>query len=229
MAKGRSKHNTASHKTISQRVEQRSPNDQSSGGYDPEDYHAEGPVPVGNAAIHPSTSTAAGILAGVTASAGITGNPGDVPNTGGTSGGESLPSVAAVEAMTSKKSKKESMEGLMNHNQQMQECIENCQQCHAICTETAQHCLEMGGKHAEVAHIRLLLDCAQICQTSADFMLRGSSHHRSTCGICAEVCLACAEECERIGQDDSMMKECAEICRRCAESCRHMSHMKAAA
>jgi hypothetical protein len=117
----------------------------------------------------------------------------------------------------------------MNHNQQMQECLENCKECHAICIQTTQHCLEMGGKHAQVAHIRLLLDCAQICQTSADFMLRESSHHPSTCGICAEICLACAKDCEGIGQDDSMMKKCAEICRRCAESCRQMSHMKAAA
>ena len=109
-------------------------------------------------------------------------------------------------------------------NQQMQECLQNCQQCHAICTETAQHCLQNGGEHAEADHIRLLLDCAQICQTSADFMLRGSPFHTRTCGICAEVCMACAENCERMGKDHSMMEKCAEICRRCAESCRHMAH-----
>lgn len=114
-------------------------------------------------------------------------------------------------------------------HQQMRECIQNCQECHAICTETAQHCLQMGGKHAEAAHIRLLLDCAQICQTSADFMLRGSSHHPTTCGACEEVCLACAEDCERIGHDDAKMNKCAEICRRCAESCRHMARSKMAA
>jgi hypothetical protein len=117
----------------------------------------------------------------------------------------------------------------MTHNSQMQECLQNCQECHSICTETAQHCLHMGGKHAEVTHVRLLLDCAQICQTSADFMLRGSSHHPLTCGICAEVCLACAEDCERIGADDSMMRKCAEFCRRCASSCRQMAQAKKAA
>lgn len=117
----------------------------------------------------------------------------------------------------------------MEHNPKMQECLDNCTECHAICTETAQHCLEMGGKHAEAAHIRSLLDCADICQTSADFMLRGSPQHALTCGACAEVCLACAEACERMGQQDSMMKKCAEVCRRCADSCRQMAHMKAAA
>ena len=121
-----------------------------------------------------------------------------------------------------------SMEGLMT-NHQMQECLQNCQQCHAICTETAQHCLQMGGKHAEADHIRLLLDCAQICQTSADFMLRGSHLHTRTCGACAEICRACAEACERIGGDDTMMKKCAKVCRRCAESCHQMAQAKSKA
>jgi len=117
----------------------------------------------------------------------------------------------------------------MDHDPQMRECIENCTQCHSVCTETAQHCLHMGGKHAEAAHIRLLLDCADICRTSADFMLRGSAKHALVCGTCAEICLACAEACERIGPEDRMMKHCADICRKCAESCRQMAHMKAAA
>ena len=117
----------------------------------------------------------------------------------------------------------------MSHDQHMQECLKRCQECHAICTETAQHCLQMGGKHAEVEHIRLLLDCADICQTSSDFMLRESPRHVLTCQACSEVCLACAESCERIGQQDSMMKKCAEVCRRCAESCRSMARGKAAA
>ena len=77
----------------------------------------------------------------------------------------------------------------MTHNAQMRECIDNCQECHSVCTETAQHCLEQGGKHAEAAHIRLLLDCAEICHTSADFMLRDSTKHALTCGACADICL----------------------------------------
>ena len=104
----------------------------------------------------------------------------------------------------------------------MQECIQNCLDCHRICLETVQQCLQMGGKHAEANHIRMLLDCAQICITSADFMSRGSEFHGLTCGVCAEICQRCADECERIGGD--FMQRCAEICRRCAESCRQMAH-----
>ena len=57
----------------------------------------------------------------------------------------------------------------------MQECIRNCQECHATCLHMAtNHCLEMGGKHVEPEHLRLMLACAEICQTSANFMLMGS-------------------------------------------------------
>lgn len=108
-------------------------------------------------------------------------------------------------------------------SQEMQQCIDNCTRCHAICVATIAHCLEMGGKHAEASHIRLLQDCAQICQTSADFMLRGSDLHGSTCGACAEVCRQCAEDCERVDPTDQTMKECAQMCRKCADSCEKMA------
>jgi hypothetical protein len=108
------------------------------------------------------------------------------------------------------------------HTGRMAECIDNCSRCHAICVEMISHCLKKGGKHADPAHIRIMQDCAQICATSADFMLRNSDLHGSTCGVCAEACVLCAESCEALADDD-MMRECAELCRRCAESCREMA------
>jgi hypothetical protein len=81
----------------------------------------------------------------------------------------------------------------------------------------------MGGEHAAVEHIRALLDCAQACDASRDFMLRGSTLHAEYCGACAEACARCADSCERIAGDDEVMRNCAETCRRCAESCRSMA------
>jgi len=104
----------------------------------------------------------------------------------------------------------------------LQECIDRCRSCQEICLETVNHCLAMGGRHAEADHIRMLLACAEICDTSARFMLLGSKHHTLTCEVCAEVCEACAKDCERFS-DDETMQQCAEICRRCAESCRQMA------
>ena len=104
----------------------------------------------------------------------------------------------------------------------MQECIESCLNCHAVCTMTAQHCLVTGGEHADVNIVGVLLDCAEICQTSANFMVRGSPFHTTTCGACAEVCRACAEACRAFGGDEHM-EHCADVCEACAQSCGAMS------
>ena len=116
----------------------------------------------------------------------------------------------------------------MAHNErskEMQDCINNCLNCHAVCLETIGHCLEMGGEHASPEHIKLLQDCAQICMTSADFMLRMSNYHPQTCGVCADICEACAQECESMADGNDFMQRCADACRKCAESCREMSSM----
>lgn len=104
----------------------------------------------------------------------------------------------------------------------MKICIENCTRCHQICLSTLQHCIETGGRHIEPAHLLLMQDCANICATSADFMLRGSSFHEATCKACSEICQACADDCARF-EGDQMMQECAEACRACADSCAAMS------
>ncbi|MDD5463130.1 MAG: four-helix bundle copper-binding protein [Methylococcales bacterium] len=83
------------------------------------------------------------------------------------------------------------------------------------------HCLEMGGKHVEPEHFRLMMNCAEICQLSANFMLSSSRFHNRTCEVCAEICDACAMDCGRIGN----MEECASTCRECADSCKQMASM----
>jgi len=91
--------------------------------------------------------------------------------------------------------------------------------------QTVQYCLAQGGRYAEASHVRLLLDCSQVCHTSEDFMLRGSDLHPLTCGVCSQVCERCAEACEAMG-DDSLVKQCAEACWRCASSCAHMAGLR---
>jgi hypothetical protein len=78
------------------------------------------------------------------------------------------------------------------------------------------YCLEAGGKHVEATHFRLMMNCAELCQTSTNFMLSKSAFHVNVCGICADVCEACAKSCEAIGD----MDECVKACRECAASCR---------
>lgn len=113
-------------------------------------------------------------------------------------------------------------------SEKMRGCIELCQDCHVLCIQMIGHCLGLGGRHATPDHIRLLMDCAQICTTTADYMGRGSSFHDRTCSLCSEICRLCAESCEQVAGDDQMVKQCAELCRRCAGSCEHMTSKGAA-
>jgi hypothetical protein len=118
----------------------------------------------------------------------------------------------------------------MPHHEQMtaeiQRCIQRCMECHQACMETVNHCLELGGKHAEPSHIRLLMDCAEICATAADFMMRGSHRHSQICGVCEDICKDCAKDCETMANGDRSMLVCAEVCRSCADTCHEMAGMR---
>jgi len=104
--------------------------------------------------------------------------------------------------------------------QEMKQCIEACEDCHSMCLRTAmRHCLETGGKHVEPDHFRLMMNCAEICQTAGNFMLGNSSLHHRVCAVCADVCEACAKSCEALGG----MDDCVNACRSCADSCRSMA------
>lgn len=111
-----------------------------------------------------------------------------------------------------------------NTIQSMQSCIDACTECHQMCLQTAMNlCLESGGEHVEPEHLRLMLSCAEICQTSTNFMLMSSEYSNQVCQVCAEICEACASSCEQM----EGMEDCAEICRECAEICREMAGTEA--
>jgi hypothetical protein len=105
---------------------------------------------------------------------------------------------------------------------EVRRCIDECVRCHEVCLSTIPYCLERGGEHAAEEHITRLLDCSNICQTSADFMLRGSDAHARICAVCATLCERCADDGDRF-TDDDVMRACAEQCRQCADSCEHMA------
>lgn len=115
------------------------------------------------------------------------------------------------------------VEGAHHTNDEMDKCIRICQDCHALCTKMIEHCLMLGGKHAAPDHIRLMIDCAQLCETTAQYLIRGSSLHGRMCGLCAEACRQCADNCQQLAGDDQMVKQCVELCRSCAGSCERMA------
>ena len=97
-------------------------------------------------------------------------------------------------------------------------CIQQCQTCHRVCLETLNYCLQMEGRHRDPNLLRLLLDCADICHVTANFLMRNSPHHDLTCGICADICNASAQELETFEEDQTMLG-CAYACRSCAQAC----------
>lgn len=101
------------------------------------------------------------------------------------------------------------------------ECIAICLRCHSTCLETAARVLATPAR-AEASLVVMLLDCADICQATANSMSRGSPVHIAFCAACAQVCDACAAACAR-AKDAAALKACLDVCRDCAMSCRHMA------
>ena len=104
-----------------------------------------------------------------------------------------------------------------------EECIEACLECYRTCVETAMtHCLPAGGEHVELGHFRLMVNCADICRTTASFLLSESEFHERICAVCTDVCEACADSCRAIGG----MDDCVAACELCADSCAAMSEQR---
>ncbi|MDQ6659689.1 MAG: four-helix bundle copper-binding protein [Chloroflexota bacterium] len=107
-------------------------------------------------------------------------------------------------------------------NQQMQDCIQDCLNCHTACIRTAAQCLQAGGDHAKSDHIQNLLDAAEMSLTTAHFLMRNSALYGYACQACAKVAEHCGNECEQMGDTD-----CANACRNCSYSCSQMAKMVA--
>lgn len=110
----------------------------------------------------------------------------------------------------------------------MQVAIRDAHLCHAVCVQTIRHCLTKGGRHAEPDHVTLLMDCAEICATAANFMLRDSRLHPQVCAACADACDACAASCAQMA-DEEQMNRCLQACQKCADGCRPHARRAASA
>lgn len=110
----------------------------------------------------------------------------------------------------------------MDEAEMMDRCIKACWTCRHECQITLfDYCLEMGGKHIEPDHIRIMTDCIEICQITADAMVRHSPLRADLSQACMAVCEACAASCEAL--DSAAMGRCAEACYKCADICREMA------
>ncbi len=105
----------------------------------------------------------------------------------------------------------------MSHEKN-KELISMLNECAAECNHCTSACLEEQDVKMLAKCIKLEIDCAEICRLATSFLARGSEHAEHILKECAEICEACAKECESHSHMEHC-KKCAEVCRKCAEAC----------
>ncbi|MDO8410932.1 MAG: four-helix bundle copper-binding protein [Phenylobacterium sp.] len=108
------------------------------------------------------------------------------------------------------------------HGMSMDDCVALCIASHRSCLTSARHVIEQPGLRAPAQFVALLQDCAELCQTTANSMLRGAPTHTLLCSACADLCAACAQACDAF-KGDAVLTRCAATCRECGAACRHMA------
>ncbi|HLG03593.1 MAG TPA: four-helix bundle copper-binding protein [Bacteroidia bacterium] len=93
-------------------------------------------------------------------------------------------------------------------------------QCAAECNHCATACLDEKDIMMLTRCIRLDIDCAEICSLAGGFVARGSESYKRVLKLCAEICEACAKECDTHTHMEHCSR-CARACRDCADSCKN--------
>ncbi len=94
-----------------------------------------------------------------------------------------------------------------------------------LCISTAvdaKHCATACLSGSEVQQmvrcIRLDQDCTNICLLAMESLVADSDFVSAVCRLCGEICVVCAEECEKYPQMEHCLR-CADACRQCAVEC----------
>ena len=109
----------------------------------------------------------------------------------------------------------------------LEQCRDACLTTADVCAQTADYCREVGGDLADEGRIAVLVECAQVCRTSADVRGRLSELTFVVGRVCAELCMRCAATLDDLAADPRLAS-CADACRACAEICFATSRRKAA-
>lgn len=110
--------------------------------------------------------------------------------------------------------------------EQLARAIEMLNQCASVCTACADACLAEEHVQNLVRCIRLNLDCADICRTTATVMGRlnqpDANVQRSLLQACQAICNSCGSECESHANMHEHCRVCAESCRQCSQICNEL-------
>jgi len=87
--------------------------------------------------------------------------------------------------------------------------------CAAECFSTMS---QLAGRPDREIQIKLLHDCARICESQVTFTVVGSIFSKQHAAFCAIICETCGYECAKF--PDPMSQHCSRVCLHCAEMCK---------
>lgn len=104
--------------------------------------------------------------------------------------------------------------------------IDALNDCAQACTADADDDLSEPDVAEMVKCIRLCLDCADICTTTAAVTSRRTDYDPNVTGpllqACIAACKSCGDECELHAAIHVHCLVCAEACRRCQRACQDL-------
>ena len=111
----------------------------------------------------------------------------------------------------------------VNHTDVLSDALEHLALCGQVCLICADACLAEKSPEMLRDCIRLNLDCAAICGTTAELLLRradaAATGLHAQLHACIAACQACADMCESHAARHQHCAICAEACRDCQEKC----------
>lgn len=108
------------------------------------------------------------------------------------------------------------------NNIQYKVCIADCTACANVCRQCSYACLHEADVKKQLVCIQFTNDCANICELAVKYMLADSAFAKQICKLCAVICNACSDECEKYAHIEYCTL-CATDCSTCAIACEEMS------
>jgi hypothetical protein len=108
-------------------------------------------------------------------------------------------------------------------SQEARDCIEATSDTYSVSAETFNYCLAGDAGLRDPRHLRLLIDCCEVCQTAQNSLLRGSEVSTMLAAVCVEACEQLAESCRALDGSDDQLIRCAEQCDEAADCCRKLA------
>jgi Domain of Unknown Function (DUF326) len=106
------------------------------------------------------------------------------------------------------------------------DAIDALTDCAQACTADADDDLSEAKVAELVKCIRLCLDCADICTTTAEVISRQTEYDANVTRPLLEACIAscrsCGDECQRHAKMHAHCQICERACRACEQACRQL-------